>query len=112
MDKYKAVIERAVENGYREKGLYASKEKTLSFLLTDYEAPTIPELLFNHDFAKAFFGEDEIIAGERYTDGEDIDNLQLGQSRMVYARKTVVWQHRLQEAVLCPSPLNYYYNHL
>jgi len=106
-DKLKQVIEKAVENGFKE-----VSEVTLEDffdLSTSYYVEATYALLFNHDFAKAYWGDVGVcmLFGEEaskdgccviYDAGKDCS--------------TSSWKYHLQQAVLEEDPLSYYYSKL
>ena len=62
--------------------------------------------VFSHDFAKAFWGEKEVILD----DDQEIDNSKLGRELVEYVpgwHKCLAWQYHLQQMVLEPDPLKY-----
>lgn len=76
-----------------------------SFL--NYTHISVPEVIFSHDFAKAFFGEDRIC---ELCGSNDIKADRFG----VYCGKchaegfnVIAWQHHLQQMVLEQNPLRY-----
>ena len=63
-----------------------------------YNISCIEELIFSHDFAKAFWGEEEI-------HNCDIDDL--GAKINMKVKRTKVWQFHLSKMVLEEEPLKY-----
>lgn len=104
-NKLKAVIERAIENGWdmfgfreRDEVVWSFSHPTLIIQTADEDgnSKTIEnyrwqEVLFNHDFAKAYWGE-------------------LGTSDL--PQSYLAWKHHLQQAVLADDVIDYYYKHL
>jgi len=97
-DKLVKIIEYAVGNGY-DFGVYGFKtewlgtETQLRWLIQEYgdrNDNAVFEILFDHSFAKAFYGEYEL---EDWTDTE-------------------YWKHHLQQQVLAPDPLEYAHSYL
>ena len=104
----KKAIEKAVKNGFDIWDWYLEKDNSLrkeistikdldwlvSWLATEEEIirGLTKALLFNHDFAKAFWGEGE---HEKKIRGINLFNL--------YPE----WQHHLQQMVLEKEPLKY-----
>ena len=89
-DKLKKVIERAEANGYCLDGLIEMALEDVDWNETHPTYPSIlPNILFDHSFARAFWGEQNISRG-------------LGAK----------WQFHLQQAVISESPLDYYFNNL
>lgn len=107
-DKIKQLIEIAVENGWPLGfGGWEHFEIIISgvgFWDGDYEnymsaslqnkgeKYSLIEILFNHDFAKAIWGEEEI-----------------GVEQLIESRGEISWKHHLQQAVISDDPLEYYW---
>lgn len=111
-------IEKAVKNGwcFYEDGDWVNTEHHEQFLfwITDYVNTKSPEafrIIFRHDFAKAFFGENpdniearwEMIKKGGFT-GFDNFNPDTLYSRRVPMN---IWQYHLQQMVLSPDPIQY-----
>lgn len=60
------------------------------YFLSTYYSNDLCPIIFHHDFAKAFWGE-EI----------------LGKNHPEFGREIVAWQYHLQQMVLEPEPLKY-----
>lgn len=95
------LISKAMDNGWHPIG-----HNLREYLLGRYDARNI---IFNHDFAKALFG--------------DSDTIELGGAKNTYpivvrtnppfagleVTKTVAWKYHLQQAVIADDPINYMY---
>ena len=79
-------INKAQENGWT--GLISP---TKSMLMVTY-----PIIIFSHDFAKAFWGEDSITI-----------NIKEGISAFPYLTSMIAWKYHLQQMVLESEPLKY-----
>lgn len=110
-----AVVKKAMENGFNEwthfeinpsSLLYRNEEVVIEleqinedgYLGDSYEQFRWGELIFNHDFAKAFFGEEKdtlyCIDTER--------RLSNGRGRSIYydKQRLTTWQYHLQQLVI------------
>lgn len=115
-EKLQALIQKAVEKGYRE--LPPESELLSYYPLGEYDyveflAPHLAKfalpmahIIFSHDFAKALFGEE-------YTDIDGDDNLRpipqgVNKKELgVYYWKIFEWH--LQQAVISDNPIDYLY---
>lgn len=88
----KAVVEKARKNGW----VYP---KQRNFLIDN--PYYVKEVLFDHSFAKAYWGEELL-----YTDKDD------GSGAYPKTYGPAKWQHHLQQAVLSENPLLYYFERL
>lgn len=88
----KKAIEKANKNGYKAKG-WEFQLDSIDALL---KSKTYFILIFSHDFAKAFWGEEEVY---------DDNNVEPGTGGDYYVRPK--WQIHLQQMVLEEQPLQY-----
>ncbi|HEC65376.1 hypothetical protein LCGC14_1222650 [marine sediment metagenome] len=93
----KKAIEKAVENGWNEILFQASlldrgRRKGLAITITDIYPIPYEAVIFSHDFAKAFWGEKEILV---YFSHDDSETLQKS------------WRANLQKMVVEEEPLKY-----
>lgn len=98
--KLQALITRAIDGGWKNEEMYSFDTRVGSGLFN----PGIGEygghehenvLIFNHDFAKALFGEEE--EGTEFIEG-------------VYGEQSKRrWQYHLQQAVIADNPIDYMY---
>ena len=58
------------------------------------------DVLFSHDFAKAFWGE------EKKNIIKEVE-LPGGYKKKAIIEKLSIWQHHLQQIVLCDNPIDY-----
>lgn len=81
----------------------------------------VPVLLFNHDFAKAFFGEQEICSDciqpliftkDKWVGKFQYDMYDCACGSQVQPNTEEAWKLRIQQAVLSENPLEYYYSKL
>ena len=91
-DKLKAVIDKGIKNQWDYlrwlitiASWYDVKQFDKEKMIT---MPFVYSILFSHDFAKAFFGEEHWLYGKR------------------------PWQYHLQQAVVSDDPIEYYYKNL
>lgn len=97
----KQVIEKAIEGGWEERRPDSAGTGILKYEgIEAYHC-----ILFNHDFAKAFFGE---LIRKRVK----LQRIAGDGTRYVGYLKAPAWQHHLQQAVLAEDPLEYYFKHL
>ena len=97
MNKLKKIIEFAVENGWDRFSLLGDKYKA-EFngedirvrLHAQFVDVSMEEILFNHDFAKAVFGE-SMPTPNGIWDG---------------------WAYHIKEAVMSKDPIDYYYKYI
>lgn len=103
-----AVIEKAIKNGYQEGG-EPFTDVTPEFLdAVTSEAGLLAQhwILFNHDFAKAYF------KGEHaYCNACGRHHETYGDCDMGCGNNQEAWEFHLQQAVLSEDPLLYYYQH-
>ena len=85
----KKAIEKAEKNGWQNK--YKFTDKSWHYLL---EGKNYYKIIFSHDFAKAFWGE------ENYP----ITEIEYGGHKVLLDK---VWKARLQQMVLEKEPLKY-----
>lgn len=100
--KLEALIHKAVDGGF-DKGVAAS---WIRQLITDDPETTrrfAPMLIFNHDFAQALFGEEEL--GIANTEG--FDN---GAAQMFSRIIKPGWKRQIQNMVIADDPIDYAYN--
>jgi len=76
----KKAIEKAVENEWKFEYINVGADWII-------KNRSVNDVIWNHDFAKAFWGETPLIAGSPV--------------------KTLTWEHNLQQMVLEPEPLKY-----
>jgi hypothetical protein len=98
--KLKAIIEKGIKGGYKYE--YPYEPKVLQYNNYYYI------VIFDHDFAKAIWGEEEGIFDCPYG-CEDSDEDQEDFRMEVEIPK---WQYHLQQAVISKDPIQYYYDHL
>jgi len=107
------VIEKAEKNGFDYNDWCMNSTFWLNPELhdtcLDWIIDTPEKLIFDHKFAKAFFGEEEICmyCGEKYEVNYDIcqnENCMLGG---YYSNSIEKWQYHLQQMVIKKEPLKY-----
>ena len=69
-------------------------------------------LIFCHDFAFCFFGNDSLVIGDLEDEAEDVDLLELENpiGFLMANRKNIripLWQYHLLQMMLCKDPLMY-----
>jgi hypothetical protein len=90
----KKAIEKAVKNGWKEDVIYDNLEEILSHY-TGYESHDIEHLIFSHDFAKAFFGE-------------EMESREIKLMSGVYDfYPQAEWEYQLQQMVISEDPIDY-----
>lgn len=104
-EKLEALVERAVEGGWDAENYIAwkngNRENILAALVRD---EVWKQFIFNHDFAKALFGEQEIKAEK--------DSIPVYGKRLTLIAMQIAWQHYLQQAVIASSPIDYMYTNI
>jgi len=107
-EKLKLVIDKAIDNGWMNATgcrFIASDGRLPDMWVIeadkDYGFCSTQRLLFDHDFAKAFWGEEDTAIGFITNGGYTMPNKWVKN-----------WQHHLQQAVLEEDPLEYYFKHL
>ena len=103
----KKAIEKAVKNGYKPVDYEFKIKKASSFLLYERQEPGISsdsvvileyQTIFSHDFAKAFWGEEEIET--------DIVDFCEGENDACF-KDMPKWQYHLPIMVLEKDPIKY-----
>jgi len=97
------ILQRAIEKAeYLDRGLPRDNAKFKDYGKYDWECLAdfgYYELIFSHDFAKAFFGEDEMLAVDAFHPKHMLSgNMPPTQPE---------WQYHLQQLVLEKEPLKY-----
>jgi len=95
-------IRKAHKNGWKGWSFFPFKQYVEQYRL----AFMIPKIIFNHDFAKSFWGEEmyyHFIEGKW---DEICSKEEVGEEKEWEWWK-VSWQHHLQTMVLEPEPLKY-----
>lgn len=112
----KAVIEKAVKNGWNKNGYnqfmvtnlgtligFYTKNKDTEDEFEDSCSISIFETLLSHSFAKAYWGEEDFgyvdVISKKHIDG-------------AYTQDLKLWQYHLQQAVIAPNALIYYFERL
>ncbi len=96
-------IQKAIDGGYTNvpKFVGITIEQYAEDLLTNDNKPY--DIIFNHDFAKALWGEPkEVDFGKRDSGGMKIFGVP----------KTIGWQYHLQQMVIAEDPIKYLGEHL
>lgn len=92
-EKLQAIIATAIEQGW----LYVMTDATSEYIANRLmEQGWEYNYLFNHEFAKAYWGEETL--SPLYA---DLENL----SQPDYA-----WEYHLQQCVIAENPIEYYYD--
>ncbi len=105
----KKAIEKAVKNGFKYEP-YIYSDGVHSVITEINEIYIYRQIIFNHDFAKAFWGEEVILmchrcgdeykfTTEKFEKGCTICGTQLYQ--------TANWKNKIQEMVLKEDPIKY-----
>lgn len=80
-------------------------DRILKFSHRDYRLTAPREFIFNHDFAKALWGEHEYVVKERTAE----NGLPLPPR---WDEKYLGWQYHLQQMVIADDPIQYLRSHL
>lgn len=105
----KRAISIAVENGWKdEEGLSFITIEGSVFMNKSYTPPNIlfdvKEILFDHSFAKAFWGEEPYYISESVYQHEFHKN---GKPKEMGITAGPFWQYHLQQMVLEENPIDY-----
>lgn len=92
-EKLQKVIEKAVKNRYQFQGLDTT-ELILTALITRYQND-ISIMVFSHDFAKAFWGDQKHDYLNRIASCRNCD--------AILDNQTYCWQYHIQQLVLTPE---------
>ena len=111
-EKLQKVIEKAVKNRYQFQGLDTT-ELILTALITRYQND-ISIMVFSHDFAKAFWGEDLVVQGDcghiykedEYHTCEENDN-----DPPMFTTVDRAWKLNIQQLALTPEEQRTNYLH-
>lgn len=98
-EKLKALVRRAVACGWD--GIADSTPDRLLFYQvgeTDVFARSAEQIIFNHDFARALFGEQEF---------QGLDAVIASEDAFTGVKRTHYWQCHLQQAVISNDPIDY-----
>ncbi len=89
------LIELAVKKGFTKHGSNGWVSAA-EFLIKDHEKPATAELLFDHDFAKAVFGEEKI--GFNFVDKKEIQKWESHLQKLAITpeedRIKYAWEHK------------------
>lgn len=103
----KKAIEKVVKNGFKSPYKWLSEDDIMVALRGAFNDNLIGnkyyELIFSHDFAKAFWGKWEMVAD----DESGIPILIPFEVASQRGSGKYIWQHYLQQMVLEPEPLKY-----
>jgi len=88
------------DDGLYDKGPYACRECAKP----DY---TVYDIIFNHDFAKALWGEGKEMQAEEYVNTELYDIESVKASGRKYYEAGTDWQYHLQQMVISEDPIQY-----
>lgn len=120
-NKLQKIIERSVSNGWKGLEMWSNtfdvncdhiesirKRVWIIYEEGDGEMVMLRDLLFDHDFAKSFFGEgiDHVFANDMCS------KCGLYHGEWGGSLCEEPWQYHLQQAVLSEDPIDYYYQHL
>lgn len=104
-DKLEALIQKAIDGGWEAEGLGGAenwvdipltlRQSVIHTLLTEGEGNGYMLFIFNHDFAKAIWGEGHNCNSHPETD--------------VWHGTNLGWRHHLQKAVISDDPISYTY---
>jgi hypothetical protein len=115
LDKLREVIQLGIERGWSFGGLnafdsYSAYPEPTSLSVTVFSiktAPTTNDILFNHDFARAYFGEEPLRAYRWHL------SIKRKDENLIESGGKNNWQYHLQQLVLFPTDserINYYYH--
>ena len=97
-EKLQKLIQKAIDGGFKGKGLLSPPSS--QFIVDPRE---IPLLIFNHDFARALFGEEPEYGIRRYSSSA-------GEITRQDAGMFIPWKLHLQQAVISDDPIGYMYD--
>lgn len=106
----KKVIDKAVDNGFTLLG--KDYEETIIRLFHDqiilgYSDAYVYAIIFTHEFAKAFWGDEKVIVHPEHTDDENWFNCDDPYVCCQTGAADPAWEYHLQKIVLEQEPLKY-----
>lgn len=119
--KLEEIVQHAIDNGFMLEELAGISADKIQFMVANsrvlwglkttdkyFLESSVYGLLFSHEFAKAVFGDelDDCIVG--LNDQPLFYHSAPGDSGSDYTLRS--WQDGLQKAVVCESPIDYYYS--
>ena|SRR5687768_10370284 len=96
-DKLKALIDKAIEGGWHDVGTFYRDGQMTTYV----DQNTAYALIFNHNFAKALFGEPVTIHPTDTSHGVLLNG--------VFEMTTLGWKDHLKRAVVSEDPISYMY---
>ncbi len=101
-------IEKAMTNGYATALVWDEERNTLceaGGVPGKYQPVCANSIIFDHEFAKAFWGEEIITVGYR-DKNSTLNNTKL-TAHIEYTYPEIEWRWRLQQMVLEKNPVRY-----
>jgi len=102
-------IEKAWRNGYRGYKWVKDNPHGIGVIWANSKDAHVP-IIFSHDFAKAFWGEDDV-ADDGYTREQYVEfkkkNPIMGMRIRDFVPYRKAWQYHLEQMVLEENPLQY-----
>lgn len=105
-EKLEALVRRAVESGYEDKPNFLTQKhieaerRRVGWYLQE-RSPT--DILFNHDFARALFGDKQYVAYQYH------NRLDRKDERLIESGIYPIWKWHLVRAVSHNNPIDYMY---
>jgi hypothetical protein len=98
-----AAIDKALDNGWQATGWWLNVFRTYKYQnhLSEWSSPTdtvhVFALIFDHDFAKALWGEEDILLEYQLPPASHVTDRFIMES----------WQYHLQRMVIAEDPIKY-----
>lgn len=109
-DKLKEIIKFAIRKGYDWKTNHISTME--KWVVNACQVDDWHTLLFDHDFAKAVFGEEEWGYHTGYQEWCELKNAPPVDILEEMLFKMPIWQYHIQQAVVSKDPTDYYYEYI
>lgn len=108
-------IQKAIEGGWHTrnfctlKGNYKHPEDSeFHDLFGSWHNISPLDIIFNHDFAKALWGEKKIVISEVYAPADDEDYYTFNDHNTPISQEVeTAWQYHLQQMVIAEDPIQY-----
>jgi hypothetical protein len=109
--KLQKIIEKAKKNGWdKEKILFNEELMFMTPAIAEMSMKlagqiNLPSLIFRHDFAKAFWGEEYVCSdcGNRLSQPHMSNNPHINPDELPHSFVTDSWQYHLQQLALTPD---------
>ena len=104
----KKAILKAVKGGWKEPiDIKPSKSGGIDYNIFLASINCVPPCIYNHDFAKAFWGDEEFGWFSGYNEWSKFEKRDLREDSDLTELRLKEWQYHLQQLVLREEPLKY-----